>query len=214
MINYIRTVTGKPVGFKMALSSFDFIEQLCFHINEKGIEFAPDYIVIDGGAGGSGAAPSSLIDSVGLSIKEILPIVVNIITKHKLRDRIKIVASGKLITPSEIAWALCAGADFINSARGFMFALGCIQALKCNKDTCPTGITTHNKKLQRGLNPELKSVRVAAYSKNIEKELEIIAHSCGVKEPRLLNREHARIVISYANSVSMEELYRKHTHLD
>lgn len=214
MINYIRTVTEKPVGFKMALSSFDFIEQLCFHINEKGIEFAPDYIVIDGGAGGSGAAPSSLIDSVGLSIKEILPIVVNIITKHKLRDRIKIVASGKLVTPSEIAWALCAGADFINSARGFMFALGCIQALKCNKDTCPTGITTHNKKLQRGLNPELKSVRVAAYSKNIEKELEIIAHACGVKEPRLLNREHARIVISYANSVSMEELYRKHTHLD
>jgi glutamate synthase domain-containing protein 2 len=214
MIHYIRTITEKPVGFKMALSSFDFFEQLCHHINERGIESAPDYIVIDGAEGGTGAAPSSLLDAVGLSIKEVLPIVVNIIKKHKLNDRIKIVASGKLITPAEIAWALCTGANFVNSARGFMFALGCIQSLKCNQDTCPTGITTHNKNLQRGLNPEIKSIRVAAYAHNVEKELEIIAHSCGVKEPRQLGREHARIVTAAGNSISMEELYRKHTHLD
>jgi len=214
MIEYVRNITEKPVGFKIALSSFDFFEQLCHSINERGEKSAPDYIVIDGGGGGTGAAPSSLIDSVGLPIKEVLPIAINIIKKHRLRERIKIVASGKLITPSEIAWALCTGADFINSARGFMFSLGCIQALQCNRDTCPTGITTHNKKLQRGLNPELKSVRVAAYARNIEKELSIIAHACGVKEPRELKRSHARIVTTAGTSVSMEELYHKHTHLD
>ena len=211
MIHYVRKVTEKPVGFKLAFGSFDFLEQLCDHIKVKGIESAPDYIVIDGAGGGTGASPSSLIDNVGLSIKESLPIAVNIIIKHSLKDRIKICASGKLVTPSEIAWALCTGADFINSARGFMFALGCIQALQCNKDTCPTGITTHNKKLQNGLDPKIKSVRVTTYIQNIEKELAMIAHSCGVKEPRQLNRKHARLVVTAGHSVSMENSYHQKT---
>ena len=86
------------------------------------------------------------------------------------------------------------GADFVTSARGFMFALGCIQAMQCNRDTCPTGITTHNKRLQRGLVPENKARRVARYAHNMEKEVGIIAHSCGVAEPRQLTRRHARLV--------------------
>lgn len=208
MINDVREITGKPVGFKIAVSSFDFFELLCKNINERGIESSPDFIVIDSADGGTGASPLSLIDSVGLSIKESLPLVVNIINRYNLRERIKICASGKLVTPSEIAWALCAGADFINSARGFMFSLGCIQALKCNKNTCPTGIATHNVRLQSGLDPESKSRRVAFYVKNTEKELEMIAHACGVSEPRQLNRTHARVVISAGCSVGMEELYR------
>ena len=96
------------------------------------------------------------------------PLVVDLRDGFALQDRIRIIASGKLINPTEVAWALCMGTDFINSARGFMFALGCIQAMKCNKNTCPTGITTHDKKLQRGLNSKNKAVRVANYIKNMK----------------------------------------------
>lgn len=212
MIDYVRKVTGKPVGFKTVVGSLDFFESLCTEINNRGIESAPDFITVDSSDGGSGAAPMSLIDNMGIPIKESLPLVVDIIKKYKLRDRIEICASGKLINPSEIAWALCAGADFINSARGFMFALGCIQSLQCNKNTCPTGITTHDEDLQYGLDPENKAIRVMNYAKNIHNEVGMIAHSCGVVEPRKLERKHARIVLSNGKSVSMEELYPEAHH--
>jgi glutamate synthase domain-containing protein 2 len=120
---------------------------------------------------------------------------------------VKVFASGKLITPAEVAWALCAGADSVNSARGFMFALGCIQSLKCNKNTCPTGITTHDRRLQRGLNPDDKAVRIANFVTKMEKEVGIIAHSCGVRDPRRLRRYHCRIVQSDGRSIPMTELY-------
>lgn len=207
MINYVRDVTGKPVGFKLAVGSYSFFDELCEEINKTGIDKAPDFITIDSCDGGTGAAQMSLIDSVGLPIRETLPKIVNIIKRHNLRERIKICASGKMVNPSEVAWALCAGADFVNSARGFMMALGCIQALQCNKNTCPTGITTHNPKLQFGLDPFDKATRVTHYAKNMIKELEIIAHACGVDNPRKLNREHARIITKQGSSISMKELY-------
>ena len=116
-------------------------------------------------------------------------------------------ASGKLITPGEVAWALCAGADFVVSARGFMFALGCIQALQCNRNTCPTGITTHDRKLQRGLDPEDKAERVRRYAQAMVKEVGVIAHSCGVPEPRRLKRFHCRVVQQDGRSVPLDELY-------
>ena len=144
MINHVRDVSGLPVGFKSVVGAYGWIEELCQLIHARGIESAPDFITIDSGDGGTGAAPMSLMDCVGLPIRESLPLVVNILTEHGLRDRIKIIASGKLITPAEAAAALCIGADFIQSARGFMFSLGCIQALQCNKNTCPTGIATHD----------------------------------------------------------------------
>ena len=149
---------------------------------------------MDGGDGGTGAAPLPLIDNTGLTVRESLPLMDDLLTEFGLRDRIKIIASGKLITSADVAWAFCAGADMVNNARGFMFALGCIQALKCDKNTCPTGITTHNPRLQKGLNPANKAVRVHHYIKNIIKEVEIIAHACGVDEPRELQREHLMIV--------------------
>jgi glutamate synthase domain-containing protein 2 len=142
-----------------------------------------------------------------MPLRESLPLVVDILKVHGLRERVKVCASGKMINPSDVAWAYCAGADFVNSARGFMFALGCIQALQCNKNTCPTGITTHDPKLQYGLDPASKSVRVANYAKNMQKEVGIIAHSCGVPEPRLLKRFHARIVLDNGRSMAMDELY-------
>jgi glutamate synthase domain-containing protein 2 len=203
----IRHIVQKPVGFKVVIGAYGWLEKLCDEIHRRGIESAPDFITVDSGDGGTGAAPMSLMDNVGLPIKESLPMVVDILTKKGLKDRIKIIASGKLITPAEVAWALCAGADFITSARGFMFSLGCIQAMRCNKNTCPTGITTHNPRLQKGLNPEDKAVRVMNYAKNMVHEVEIIAHSCGVHEPRCLKRYHVRIVQNNGLSIPLNELY-------
>lgn len=194
VINKVRDSAGKPVGFKSVFGSFAWLEELCEEVNKRGIEFAPDFITIDSSDGGTGAAPLSLIDSMGLPLKVTLPQVVEILKKYNLKERIKIITSGKLINPSEAAWSFAMGADFVVSARGFMFALGCIQALQCNKNTCPTGITTHNKKLQYGLDPEDKAVRVMNYSKNLEKELGFIANSCGVTQVRGLQKEHIRIV--------------------
>ena len=207
MIYHIRTVTGKPVGFKVVIGAYGWIDELCKKIQQRGLEYAPDFITIDSSTGGTGAAPMSLIDYVGLPIQESLPLVIDKLLSHGLRDRVKVIASGKLITPAEVAWALCMGADFIVSARGFMFALGCIQALQCDKNTCPTGITTHNKKLQRGLVHTQKSWRVTHYIQNIIHEVGVIGHSCGVKSPRELNRDHARIVQSNGRSKPLSEIY-------
>lgn len=207
MIHYVRDVTGKPVGFKAVIGAYGFFESLCEEILKRGPESAPDFVTIDSADGGTGAAPMSLIDNMGMPLRESLPLVVDMLKTYGLRERVKVCASGKMINPSEVAWAYCAGADFVNSARGFMFALGCIQALQCNRNTCPTGITTHNPKLQYGLDPTDKSERVASYANNMKKEVGIIAHSCGVAEPRLLKRYHARTVLDNGRSVSLDELY-------
>ncbi len=207
MINHIREVTGLPVGFKAVIGAYGWLDDLFALILERGVESAPDFITIDSGDGGTGAAPMSLMDCVGLPIRESLPLVVDMINRYGLDSRIHVIASGKLVTPAEAALALCIGADFINTARGFMFSLGCIQALQCNKNTCPTGITTHDEKLQRGLNVEDKAERVRHYSENMRKEIGIIAHSCGVAEPRQLKRFHCRVVQANGRSVPLDELY-------
>jgi glutamate synthase domain-containing protein 2 len=133
--------------------------------------------------------------------------VVDMLVAHGLRERVRVITSGKLVTPTEVAWALCAGADFINSARGFMFALGCIQSLQCNRNTCPTGIATHDPRLQGGLDPVDKAERVRRYAESVRKEVGVIAHSCGVAEPRQLRRRHCRVVQASGRSVPLDELY-------
>jgi len=207
MVAHVREVSGKPTGFKAVMGGNSFLDDLCEAIQKRGAESAPDFITIDSADGGTGAAPMSLIDNMGMPLKESLPLLVDTLKRHGLRERIKVCASGKLVNPSEVAWAYCAGADFVNSARGFLFALGCIQSLRCNTNTCPTGITTHNKKLQYGLDPANKAVRVAHYAQNMHKEIEIIAHSCGVDGPRGLTRHHARLSLGNGRSVAMNELF-------
>jgi len=207
MLEHIRQVTGKPVGFKAVIGAYGWVEELCKAIQQRGIDHAPDFITVDSADGGTGAAPMSLIDYMGLPIRESLPIVLDTLIAYGLKDRIKVVVSGKLITPAEVAWALCLGADFICSARGFMFALGCIQALQCDRNTCPTGITTHNKNLQKGLDATVKAERVKHYVNNMVYEVGVIAHSCGVREPRDLNRHHARIVTETGRSFPLNEIY-------
>lgn len=201
MIHRVREVTGKPVGIKLVVGQAAWIDEMCELIHRRGLQFAPDFITVDSGDGGTGAAPQSLIDFMGLPLRVSLPMMVDKLVEYGLRDRIRVIASGKIINPAAAAAALCLGADCINSARGFMFALGCIQALQCNKNTCPTGITTHDEDLQRGLDPMNKAERVANYAKTLMHEVETIAHSCGLVEPRLLNRSHAQII----NERSMPE---------
>lgn len=203
-IETVRRITKKPVGFKCVLGTVSWLDRLFEEVKRRGEEFAPDFITLDSADGGTGAAPQALMDYMGLPIQESLPFLVAKLKDHNLRDRIKIVCAGKMLTPSRVAWALAMGADFVQSARGFMFALGCIQALKCNQDTCPTGVTTHNKKLQAGLDPKSKAVRVAQYQQNITYEVGMIAHSCGVKEPRQLGKRHIRVISDQGVSVALD----------
>jgi len=142
-----------------------------------------------------------------MPLNESLPILVDILAEYGLRERIRVIASGKLVTPVKVAWALCAGAALVNSARGFLFSLGCIQPLQCHQNICPTGITTHNARLQRGLVVEDKARRVAAYAERINKVINMIAHSCGLMDARHFGREHARVVLSAGNSRAMGKLY-------
>ncbi len=207
LVNRVRDIAGKPTGCKAVIGGPQWLDGLFELINRRGADYAPDFMAVDSGDGGTGAAPMPLMDNVGLLLRESLIMLVDALDRHGLRERVRVVASGKLITPTEVAWALCAGADFVVSARGFMFALGCVQAMRCNRNTCPTGITTHNRRLQRGLDPPTKAVSVANYQRRIEEELKIIAHSCGVAEPRQLRREHCRIVQPDGHSVLLSDLY-------
>ena len=206
-IHCIRELTGRPVGVKTALGGWRFMNEMADIVHRRGLEYAPDFLAIDGGEGGSGAAPQALFDHMSLSINEALPRVVDALIETGLRNRIRVIASGKLVTSARAAWALCVGADFVNTARGFMFSLGCIQALRCHQNTCPTGVTTHNKRLQRALVVEEKYLRVANYANNMNREIDMIAHSCGVRHARELRREHVRIVQASGQSVALNMLY-------
>lgn len=210
----IREISGKPTGIKFVLGDTGFLDDLCDEIHVRGLESAPDFISLDSADGGTGAAPQSLIDYMGLPLRESLPLVSNKLIERDLKRRIRLIASGKLITPASVAYAICLGADFVVSARGFMFALGCIQALQCNKNTCPTGITTHNKRLQKGLVVANKAERVKHYCANMNYEVGVIAHSCGVDEPRRLCRNHARIVLDTGLSIPVDELHPQPANAD
>ena len=208
-INRVREASKLPTGFKTVLGAYGWLDQFCDAIERRGIEAAPDFITLDGGDGGTGAAPMSLMDNVGLPLKFALPMLADILERRGLRDRIRIIASGKLITPAEVAWAYCAGADVVNTGRGFMFSIGCIQALRCHTNSCPTGVTTHKKSLQGGLDPKVKSVRAANYVEKMRKDVAMIAHSCGAAHARDLKRFHVRIVQEDGTSAPLDELLER-----
>ena len=203
----IRDITGKPVGFKTVLGSTQWFTDLCAYMAKLPSEQVPDFITLDGAEGGTGAAPQALMDCMGLPLMESLPFVIDELKRYGLRDRIAVIASGKLITPSYAARAMATGADFVVSARGFMFSLGCIQAMQCHQNTCPTGITTHNERLQKGLNPQNKAERVANYHHELVKEVEMIAHSCGATHARKLTRQHVRLINETGRSTLLSDVF-------
>ena len=164
-IQKIQEISQLPVGIKFCLGSLKELEEMFLEMKQKNIY--PDYIAIDGSEGGTGAAPKTFMDDLGYPLFPALKQVTDLMAKSDMRDKMKIAVSGKLIGAGKQMMALCMGASAIYTARGFMLALGCIQALRCNNNTCPVGITTHSEKLQKGLNIEEKSERVKNYALNL-----------------------------------------------
>jgi len=160
-IRKVQEVAGLPVGIKFCLGRGAELRSLVQEMKRQGV--FPDFMTVDGAEGGTGAAPRSFMDGLGLPLFEGLAQVQSILEEEGVRDRLKLIASGKLIDARRQLIAMSMGADACYTARGFMLALGCIQALQCNQNTCPVGITTHNPRLQRGLDIETKSIRVANY---------------------------------------------------
>lgn len=207
MVARIHQVTGRPVGIKIVVGDHTFMQELCAAILERGEGSEPDFITVDGAEGGTGAAPQVLADYMGMPLNEALPTVVDTLIQYGLRQRVDVIASGKLVTAASVARALCLGADFCVSARGFLFSLGCIQSLQCHSGHCPTGITTQDRRLQKGLNIDIKAARVAHYAKRVNEEVDMIAHSCGLQNANEFSREHARIVDTADKSTPMDVLH-------
>ncbi|MBS4212869.1 FMN-binding glutamate synthase family protein [Neobacillus rhizophilus] len=180
-IEKIREHTGKPVGMKIVIGSTDSAEELARYMKESGK--GPDFITVDGGEGGTGASYQELIDSVGLPIKSALPILDLTLKKYGVRNRVKIIASGKLFTPDRIAIALAMGADLVNIARGFMITVGCIQTLKCHSNACPVGVATTDPDLQYALVVDEKKYRVVNYLVTLRQGLFRIAAAAGLDSP-------------------------------
>ena len=205
LIDRVRTASGKPTGIKFVLGQTDWLEELFSEITARGNSSAPDFFTLDSADGGTGAAPQGLMDNVGLPVASSLPYINQRLIDARLRSRVKLIATGKMVNPAGVAAALCLGADAVCSARGFMFALGCIQALQCHQNSCPTGITTHNPKLQRGLDPQNKATRVANFAGSIQKEVGLIAHSAGVMNPSQLSLKHAFLIGADGNPIPLEK---------
>jgi glutamate synthase domain-containing protein 2 len=201
----VRKLTDKPVGFKMVVGQESEIDTLLSEIKARGD--GPDFIVVDGKEGGSGAAPLALADYVGQPLLDGLVIMDNKLRAYGLRDEVTLIGSGRIATGGDAAIHIALGADMVHIARGYLFALGCIQALRCHANTCPTGVTTQNKWLQAGLDPEDKATRVMNYSKALQKDLNMIVRSVGLKHPSELHRGHVIVNISPGVRKTLLELY-------
>jgi len=173
--------TGLPVGIKSAIGEMDFWEELAVRIKETGK--GPDFITIDGGEGGTGAAPLTYADHVSLPFKIGFQRVYTLFQKQGVSEQIVWIGSGKLGFPDRAVVAIAMGCDLIHVAREAMISIGCIQAQKCHTDHCPAGVATQNKWLQAGLDPEDKGKRAAKYLQGFRKELLTLAHSCGYEHP-------------------------------
>lgn len=164
----IQDLVDIPVGIKLCIGSFTEFQQLVCEMKRQ--DRFPDFIAIDGGEGGTGAAPTAFMDRLGLPLYPALYGAVKLLENEGVRDRVKILAAGKLINAGRQLTAFALGADACYTARGFMLALGCIQARECGRNTCPIGIATHDPHLQAGLDPEVKAARVAHYVENTRKD--------------------------------------------
>lgn len=183
---------GKPIGFKLCVGSPKEFEDIC--IAMKKTEIVPDFITVDGSEGGTGAAPVEFTNSLGMPMREGIWTVDTLLKKYELRQELKIIAAGKILTAFHMARAIALGADLCNSARAMMLATGCIQALQCNTNKCPVGVATQNKQLIKGLNVEDKATRVKNFhDKTITAFMELIgaaglSSSCNIKKNHIYKR--------------------------
>ena len=169
----------------------------------------PDFITIDGGEGGTGATFQDLADSVGLPLHSAIVLLNDALNKYGVRDRVKIIASGKLITADKAAVVLALGADLINIARGFMISVGCIMAQKCSSNECPAGVATTDPKLQNGLVIEEKKFRVTNYIINLREGLFRVAAAAGIDSPTKFTDDHIVFKDGEGRVYSVENLKAK-----
>lgn len=181
---------GKPVGFKLCIGKVEEFEEICKAMKETGQY--PDFIGIDGAEGGTGAAPLEFANNVGLPLYVGLVMADTLLKKYELRDKIKVIASGKVFSGFGIFKALSMGADLTQSARSFMLSIGCIHAQLCNTNTCPVGVATQNKSLMKGLNVEDKYVRAYNYHHNTVKAFLELMGATGATHPRDLNTNNIK----------------------
>jgi len=197
---------GKPVGFKFAIGH----PWEWFGIAKAMLEsdLLPDFIVVDGAEGGTGAAPAEFIDHVGVPMHEALMLVHNTLVGLDLRKRVHIGAAGRITSAFDIARTMAMGADWCNAARGFMFALGCIQSQSCHTDRCPTGVATQDPRRWRNLDVADKAVRVASFHQNTLKALRDLLCAAGLEHPQQLGPEHILRRVSPIEVRSLAALYR------
>lgn len=204
-VTMLQELTGKPVGIKIVAGQEEDSHRIAQQMKESGQ--GPDFIVVDGGEGGTGAAPVDLADSVGLPIIHAIPEVDNIFRSWGVRDQFVLIASGQIAKASDIAIAIALGADAVNIGRANLFPVGCIMAKRCDKNTCPVGIATQDPRLRRGLDPADKYVKVANYNMVLQRGLMMILKSAGVKHPWELTRHHLRVVVSPMVEKYMDEIH-------
>ncbi len=197
---------GKPVGIKLCLGSPSEFLGLCMAMHDT--QMVPDFITVDGGEGGTGAAPLEFSNSIGAPLTEGLVLIHNSLVGFNLRDKIKIVASGKIVTGFDMAKRIAAGADLCNSARGFMFALGCIQARRCNHNDCPVGVATQDNGLARGLVVSDKTQRVANFHKKTVSAFMELLGAAGIEDPEELGPWHIHRRISQTEVRCYAQIYK------
>jgi glutamate synthase domain-containing protein 2 len=196
---------GKPIGFKLCIGKRQEFDDLCDAMISTGIQ--PDFITIDGGEGGTGAAPVEFSNHLGMPLRDGLTYADDTLKKKGLRKDIRIICAGKIVSGFHLARALALGADGCNSARAMMMAVGCIQALRCNNNTCPTGVATQNPALMRGLNVEDKALRAANYhTATVHSLMELIA-AAGLSSPHDLNRSHIQRRVGQHKVANYGEIY-------
>jgi len=192
MLSFIKKLRdlsgGKPIGFKLCIGQKSQFIAICKGMIKTGV--MPDFITVDGGEGGTGAAPLEFTNSVGMPLRDALAFVYDTLNGFGLKKHIKIIASGKVHTGFDLVKNISLGADMCNSARAMMLSLGCIQALECNTNTCPTGVATQNPKLYKGLNVDDKKVRVANFHHETVKAAVELMAAAGITHPEKLHRSH------------------------
>lgn len=201
---------GKPIGFKLCIGHPWEWFAICKAMLETGIR--PDFIAVDGAEGGTGAAPVEFADNMGYPLREGLAMVHHTLVGLGLRDEIRIIASGKIVSAFDIARACAMGADTCNSARGFMFALGCVMAQACHTGNCPTGVTTQDADRQKALVPENKAERVFNFHKNTLKALGELLAAAGVSHPEELTPHHISRRVSEHEVRLLSEIYPQAEH--
>lgn len=203
-VERVRETVPVPVGVKVALGDTRAIEELACERARSGR--GPDYVSVDGAEGGTGAAPPSLSDHMALPMLDAVIAVDDAYRRAGARDRISIIAAGRVVDGAGAARALAAGADMVNVGRAFLLALGCIQSMRCHTNECPTGVATQSRWRQRGLVPARKRDRVAGYARALQEDLMVVTRSVGLRSPGELDRSHLEVVVAAGRRQRLSEI--------